>query len=129
GFDGGDDDNQAQAQATATQPPATATAVPTSTPEPEPTPQPNRESCSEILGTAYLSDAEHAEYQENCTGTAAGGGGRPYTGGGVEFYMGDRLVIPNAGVHANVTGIKVGVNGVMSDPVGYFNAVWYDFSS
>jgi hypothetical protein len=150
GDDDDDDGEQAQAQPTATRAATqTATAAPTAAatpePEPEPTAPPNRESCAEIRGTNYLSDSERDWFNANCTGNAAGGGGggsRVPSGGssssagrgpsvpaGTEYALGDRLVIPRAGVNAAVSGIRVGSNGVMPDPVGYFNAVWYDFSA
>jgi hypothetical protein len=147
---GGDDDDQATALPSATptrQPVAAAnTAVPTAAATPEPTSTvTDRTSCAEIRGTDYRSSAERDWYNQNCTGTAAassgGGGSRVPSGGssssagagpsvpaGTEYALGDRLVIPAAGVNASVNGIKVGSNGVMPDPIGYFNALWYDFS-
>jgi hypothetical protein len=43
--------------------------------------------------------------------------------------MGDRLVIPAAGVNTEVWRTNVPASGVMPDPTGYFNALWYDFSA
>jgi len=63
------------------------------------------------------------------SGGSGGTGSGPSIGYGGEFTLGDRLVIPAAGVNASVTGMKVGGDGYMPDPVGYFNAVWYDFSA
>jgi hypothetical protein len=139
---GGGDNKQASGP---TEVPATAqavanTAVPTvaATPAPTATPAPNRADCSAIRGTSYQSDAERDWYTQNCTGTAAGGGGLSGgssttagagPSGSGEYALGDRLVIPAAGVNAPVSGRKVGADGVMPDPVGYFNAVWYDFSA
>ena len=141
-FGGGDDDEQASAPSVTPTRQAVAAApspTPAATPEPTPTSIPDRESCSEIRGTDYRSDAERTWFNQNCTGTAAGSvprggssnsaGAGPSVVGGNEYALGDRLVIPAAGVNASVNGIKVGSSGIMPDPVGYYNAVWYDFSS
>ena len=53
----------------------------------------------------------------------------PATVGGGEYATGDRLIIPRIGLNAPVNGVKVPVSGDMSNPVGYFNAVWYDFAN
>jgi LPXTG-site transpeptidase (sortase) family protein len=42
--------------------------------------------------------------------------------------IGDRLVIAKAGVDTTISRATVPVSGAMPDPVGYFNAVWYDFN-
>lgn len=48
---------------------------------------------------------------------------------GAEAPIGDRLIIPSAGVDAEVWSSKVpGSSGVMADPIGYFHATAYDFS-
>jgi hypothetical protein len=124
--------------ASPTSPPPVATA----TVEPTPEPPPNRENCAEIQGTDYLSPEEREWYLANCLGggqtanTNTGGGTAPSGGGGggggghvsgVEYGLGARLIIPAAGVDATVTGMDVGSNGAMPDPVGYFNAVLYNF--
>jgi LPXTG-site transpeptidase (sortase) family protein len=114
--------------------------VPTPTlvpPEPTATAVPDRTSCSEISGTAYRSDAERDWYLANCSGQAASSGGTtttttttssaPRSTGGGQFAMGDRLVISKIGLNAPVYSTVVGSDGVMVDPTGYFNAVWYDF--
>jgi hypothetical protein len=119
----------------------TTAPLPTATLEPTATqPPPNREDCDAIEGTDYQSPEERDWYLANCNGgggssaSASGGGqGAPaYTGpatvGAAEFALGDRLIIPAAGVNASVTGSVVGGSGQMTSPVGYFNAVWYDFS-
>ena len=66
-------------------------------------------------------------------GTQGGTAGAPAAAGGhasgVEYVLGDQLVIPSIGVNATVTGMDVGGNGAMPDPTGYFNAVWYNFSA
>lgn len=46
---------------------------------------------------------------------------------GVEYNLGARLIIRDAGVDAVVTGMDVGESGAMPDPAGYFNAVKYNF--
>ncbi len=48
---------------------------------------------------------------------------------GVETALGDRLIVPSAGINAEVTSMQVGYDGLMPDPLGYFNAVLYDFSA
>ena len=48
---------------------------------------------------------------------------------GVEYGLGDQLVIPSIGLNATVTGMDVGSDGMMKDPAGYFNAVWYNFAA
>ena len=123
-----------------------ATAPTAAAPAPTATVMPDRASCAEIRGTDYLSSTEREWFNQNCTATAApsttgtatrsfpsGGssnsaGSGPAGPGGTEYALGDRLLIPAAGVNASVNGIRVGSNGVMPDPTGYFNAVWYDFS-
>jgi hypothetical protein len=145
---GGDDDDGGQAQAQPTATPAavrsaTPAATAVATPEPSPTAPADRTSCSEIRGTDYRSDTEREWFNANCTGNASSGGGSGVPSGGsssspgsgpsipagTEYALGDRLVIPAAGVNASVNGIRVGSNGVMPDPIGYHNAVWYDFSA
>lgn len=118
--------------------PPTLTPVPTEeTDEVDPT---NRKDCDAIRGTDYLSPGERTWFLDNCvrptddvaqTGAAAGGtggSGNTYIAAS-EFALGDRLIIPSIGVDSVVTGAVVGAGGQMPDPVGYFNAVWYDFQS
>jgi hypothetical protein len=118
--------------------PPTVTPVPT--PEGEEVDPTNRKNCDAIRGTDYLSPGERDWYLENCarptddvTQAGAGAGGTGGSGNtyvaAQEFYLGDRLIIPSIGVDTSVTGAVVGVGGQMPDPVGYFNAVWYDFQS
>ena len=112
------------------------------TPEPSPTAEPetNRENCDAIRGTAYESDSEREWYLGNClhqsatspsgSPSSASSGSRDSSGSGdsgVQSGLGPRLVIPAAGVNAPVTSTSVGPDGAMPDPVGYFNAVLYDF--
>jgi Sortase domain len=96
----------------------------------------NRKDCDAIRGTDYKSPAEREWYLANCartedtvqTNTSGGGSGNTYVAAS-EFFVGDRIIIPSIGVDATVTGATVGSGGQMPDPVGYFNAVWYDFKN
>ncbi len=96
----------------------------------------NRKDCDAIRGTDYLSPGEREWYLANCIrtedqvvqSTGGGGSGNTYVAAS-EFFLGDRIVIPSIGVDATVTGATVGPGGQMPDPVGYFNAVWYDFKN
>jgi len=101
----------------------------------------NRQECDAIRGTDYLSTGERDWYQENCnrtsdtvqstsTGSTSGstGSDNSYVAAN-ESYLGDRLVIQTIGVDTTVTAAVVGTSGQMPDPVGYFNAVWYDFQN
>jgi hypothetical protein len=124
-----------------------AQAIPTPAPTPTTAPAINRMDCAAIRGSDYRSPDERTWFQANCSGTTASAGttgaGIPSggaggtgtavgTGGGavgVEYTIGDQLVIPSIGVNAVVTGMDVGPNGVMPDPSGYFNAVWYNFAA
>ena len=117
------------------------TVAPTRAAQATPTPEPNRANCNTIRGTEYQSGTEREWYLANCSGggsTASSGGGG--TGGGtssgggggghtsaVETGLGARLVIPAAGINAPVTQTSVGPSGAMPDPVGYDNAVLYNF--
>jgi hypothetical protein len=122
----------------------TVAPAPTRAPEPtvEPTAEPNRANCNQIRGTDYQSGTEREWYLANCSGggpsTASSGGstgGGTSSGGGasggyaVESGLGARLVIPAAGINAPVTQTNVGASGAMPDPVGYDNAVLYNFPS
>lgn len=123
------------------------TPVPSSpTSAPAATPAPDRTNCSEIRGTAYRSDVEANYYRTNCvtaasaaplnlasaasTGTQnANAVARPAgTGPGPLFGTGDRLVYARLGINAPVNGRTVGTDGVMGNPAGPTDAVWYDFS-
>ena len=109
---------------------------------PTPEPEPNRENCNAIRGTAYVSVLEREWYLNNClnqpaTAAATSGSGGGSSGGGGsgaasprpsgEASLGTRLVVPGAGINAPVTATTVGSDGTMPDPIGYFNAVLYDF--
>jgi hypothetical protein len=127
--------SQSQLAPSPTEAPAQPTTVP-------PTPLPDRTSCDAIRGTDYRSEAERTWFQQNCsapttasasttTGTTATTNPAPAPAGPVaatpgQYDMGERLVIPKAGVNAPVHYGPV-VAGQMIDPVGYFNVVWYDF--
>lgn len=155
GAGGGNDEGGQSASLSPTVTPTLRVAQAATTPTAQPTTAPtatalpDRTNCNDIRGTDYRSNAERTWFQQNCSGasTAAASGGGSGGGGssvpsggssntagagpsvaGSEYPLGDRLIIPAAGVNAPVSGIKVGANGVMPDPVGYFNAVWYDFS-
>ena len=130
-------------------PVATATTQPTTVPTSEPTATviPDRTTCSEIQGTDYQSATEQAWYLANCvTATTAESqtvseqpqaavantvsNPAPVSGYvGAQTALGDRLVIPSIGVNTDVSSAVVGVDGVMPDPSGYFNVVWYDFQN
>lgn len=102
--------------------------APPPTAVPTPTPEPNREDCNQIRGTEYRSGLEREWYLNNCLGPA----GRPPTQNTQptgEYALGDRLIIPSAGINSVVTGMKVPPSGTMPNPAGYFNAVWYDFGN
>ena len=118
---------------------ATAELTPVPTFEPTATVLPDRTTCSEIQGTDYRSATEHTWYLENCVTVATAGteppqpvntNPAPVSGYvGAQTPLGDRLVIPSIGVNADVSGVLVGPSGVMPDPSGYFNVVWYDFKN
>jgi Sortase domain len=118
--DGGGGDKSAQGPISSSNLDIPATATPS------PPPEPNRQDCNQIRGTDYLSAAERDWFLTNCPAASR----PPVPSAPVgEFTIGDRLVIPAVGVNAVVTGMKVPTSGAMPDPSGYFNAVWYDFSS
>jgi LPXTG-site transpeptidase (sortase) family protein len=153
GTSGGGDGNNDSAQPQPTPrltsanldvPAVTPTSVPRAEP-PAPSLPPNRANCDQIRGTAYESPEERDWYLANCINIASSGGGGggsgggsssgsgggaisgPSTVGGGEYALGDRLVIPRAGVNAPMNGVAVPSSGAMPDPVGYFNGVLYDF--
>jgi hypothetical protein len=51
------------------------------------------------------------------------------SGFGYETPLGDRLVIPAAGVDTEIVSTKVDESGAMPNPNGYFHGAWYDFST
>jgi len=109
---------------------------------PTATPLANRTDCAAMRGTDYRSLEERDWYRQNCVsapsiGSDAGASGGSSGSGvsspapaGVESYLGDRLVIPAAGVDAFVNRIYVdpGVAN-LPNPSSYFSAVWYDLSA
>jgi hypothetical protein len=111
------------------------TSTPQPTPEPTATPVPpsatNRASCDAIRSTPYLSNEERDWFIANCGANPAAANDRPAAGAGAggQVPIGDTLVIPAAGVTAEVYRVTVPGSGAMPDPQGYFNALWYDFSN
>jgi len=115
GGGGGDDDN-----ATAQSPtPIAGTPTPTATEG-----APNRQDCGAIIHTPFESPEEAAWYRENC----ARFDGPQVEDAAGQPAIGDTLVIPSQGVETPVHRATVPESGAMPDPIGYFNAVWYDFS-
>jgi len=95
----------------------------------------NRLDCAAIRGTEYLSDEERGWYIANCLTTVPVSSyssyvlpppGHVY---GVEYLIGDRLMIPSIGLDAPVNGMDVETDAMMKDPTGFFNAVWYNFAA
>jgi LPXTG-site transpeptidase (sortase) family protein len=112
GSDGSAPSSEVQAQETAPTP--TATTMPTATPTPSP--EPTATSAPAEL-EAYSSDSEPVTSGETRPDPG------PASGSGM------RMRIPRIGVDAPVTVRVVGSDGVMGDPNGRFDAVWYDFSA
>ena len=123
---GGSDSDGGDATATAGQGTSGPDQAPTPSPFPEPTPQPNRADCAAINGTPLLSAAEGDWFAANCA--YLDGPAVPAGANNAQVPIGDRLVIPSAGINTDVSRSTVTSSGKMPDPVGYFNAVWYDFS-
>src|SRR5688572_12302979 len=123
---GGSDSDGGDATATAGQGTSGPDQAPTPSPFPEPTPQPNRADCAAINGTPLLSAAEGDWFAANCA--FLDGPTVPPGANNAQVPIGDRLVIPSAGINTDVSRSTVTASGQMPDPVGYFNAVWYDFS-
>lgn len=108
----------------------------------------NRADCAKISGTPYQSDTERQWFLANCltSATAAPSAANsnpirtssspqtpssppPVTYSGGDTPMGDRIVIPAAGVNASVYRSYVPASAAaLPNPVGYFYAVWYDLS-
>lgn len=111
--DSGDNEETAIAATVATAAPS-ATAVPVATATTEPTPAP--------------TGSQAAIEQPRAADTTAVSQPAPVSGYvGAQTALGDRLVIPSIGVDTPVSSAVVSPNGVMPDPSGYFNVVWYDF--
>jgi hypothetical protein len=116
GGDGGDDEN-ANAQSPT---PIAGTPTPTATEAGSG----HRMECGEIINTPFQSPEEAAWYRANC----ARFDGPPVAEAAGQPPIGDMLVIPSQGVNTPVHRASVPESGAMPDPIGYFNAVWYDFS-
>src|SRR5688572_5513644 len=119
GGGGGGDDNTSADE--------TPTPAVTATPAaPEVQAPPNRMDCVAILAAPpYLSPEEGEWYRANC---ARFDGPAVAAAGTQQIPIGDKLIIPTAGVDTTISRTTVPESGAMPDPVGYFNAVWYDFS-
>ena len=92
-------------------------------PEPSATAVAIRTDCNAIRGTEFQSDEERTWFDQNCLPQP------PRATAGTQAPIGDRLIIPGASVNTEVYSAAVPASGIMPDPAGYFNAVWYDFSS
>ncbi len=112
---------------TATARPATATAVPaTATPVPADTSTPGSEAAASTDGSSDTGG--------NTGGNTGGDTGGQTSPAPAPVPPGpsqglDRLVIPSIGVNANVYLSVVGSDGVMGNPSGPEEVVWYDFSA
>jgi len=109
------------APATATKAPPSATAEPTATVTPEPV-------------SAGLQDDGYDYSAPAGGGGGGGGGGVPLREGATQTGPGPitgtdmTLSIPSVGVNATIYGRTVGTNGVMGDPGGAWQVIWYDFA-
>lgn len=139
-------------ESAASAPPATAAltiseraVIPTPTPSPAAVPASptatavvvvNRASCDAIFGTAYESNAERDWYRESCVTEVEASAAvvvqpqvaAPATGGSIRG-SGDRVVLSRLGIDAVINYRTVGPDGVMGNPLGAYDAVWYDFSN
>jgi hypothetical protein len=86
---------------------------------------PNRQDCSAIVNTPFQSPEEAAWYRANC---ARFDGPPVADSGSSQPPIGDRLIIASQSIDTPVHRTSVPESAVMPDPIGYFNAVWYDFS-
>ena len=114
GSDGSAPSSEVQAQETAPTPTSLPTALSTATPTPSP--EPTATSAPDDV-EAYSTDSEPATSGETRSDPG------PASGSGM------RMRIPRIAVAAPVTVRVVGSDGVMGDPNGRFDAVWYDFSA
>ena len=125
---GGGDDTDAQATA------------PSATPDPTATTPPTPTTAQILLYIAAL--ASPTPEPQASTGGGGGGGGGGGTGGaaaaparptgtgpGAVTGTGMSINIPKAGVNAGVYSRTVGTNGVMGNPSGAWDVIWYDFST
>lgn len=96
----------------------------------------DRGSCAEISGSPYRSVDERDWFLRNCSAPSAAASGAQNanatarattTGPGPLYGTGDRLVYSRLGINAPVNGRSVGSDGVMGDPAGPTDVVWYDF--
>ncbi len=123
---------------------ATATAAPVLA-------EPDRTSCEAVRGTTYRSDAERTWFLANCriaesaiavaarpasaapavpAAAAASTAAAPAAPSGAYLSgSSDRLVVSRLGINAPVNYRGVGGDGVMGNPAGAYDVVWYDFSS
>lgn len=94
---------------------------PTSTPVPgPPTPTP-----LEILVRALATQTAAAEADAASARSRASAG---LSGPGAITATGWSISIPSLGVRATVYGRSIGSNGVMGNPAGAWDVIWYDFS-
>ena len=121
-------------------------------PSPSPSPEPatptatavvvvNRASCDTIRGTAYESNEERDWYRENCVSvveasaaavvpaSAAPPRVAATAAGGAIRGSADRIVLSRLGIDAVVNYRTVGPDGVMGNPLGAYDTVWYDFAN
>lgn len=109
----------------------TETATPGLSPTPGTTPTAeaaavnHRTDCEVIRGTPFQNPEEGTWYAANCSRFD----GPPVAAAGANQVMiGDTLTVGGASINAPIARATVPESGQMPDPVGYFNAVWYDFS-
>jgi len=115
---GGNDNENAGAQSPT---PVAGTPTPTAT---EVAPTANRQDCDLIRNTPFESPDEQSWYAANC----ARFDGPPVAEAPGQVAIGDTLVIESQGISTPIHRATVPLSGAMPDPIGYFNAVWYDFS-
>jgi LPXTG-site transpeptidase (sortase) family protein len=104
------------------------TAAPTAVPTATPVPLADRADCAEIAGTAYYSAAERSWYLENCVTVTETISVTPQEAAPPPAGLGDRLVIQRLSIDAPVNYRFVEADGVLQNPSGAFDVVWYDFS-
>jgi LPXTG-site transpeptidase (sortase) family protein len=116
--------------------------LPTPRPAPTATAVAIRTDCAAIRGSDYRSAEERAWFQQNCNTTiqaprpsvssAQAGPALPPPAEAVsEGYISgsnDRLILSRLGINAPVNYRGVASDGVMGNPLGAYDVVWYDFS-
>ncbi len=132
---------------------AAETSQATTTAVASPTPLTNRKDCALVRGSGYLSLEERDWYLANCSGTpmASSTAGTaavssspvvsrvtapppppapsgPFVTGAAPGPVADRMVISRLGIDASVHASVVASDGVMGNPDGPYDIVWYDFS-